>query len=248
MPELSTPPALASCARWPLSTSQACLPWWKAAIGGGSGVCSWNKLEWRQVPMSSTVDFLCFLSRCGGGREADSESAVGLRGPVVASETRFRRWIGGACSCSSMCLSSSASCNEATAHFGALRRRQFAAGLDCYADDLSGRRAANRSSGDSSRLLLFLPAMMPYGRQFSGDDPTSASSSTSWWRSGGEVTIPSGCVPGGGELGLRSKLWSTRTRLLFFTRVQELSCKVFELCCNFIFLMGPFISCTCLKN
>lgn len=58
-------------------------------------------------------------------------------------------------------------------------------------------------------------------------------------------SAPSGLVPGGGGIGPELKL-ATRTRLLFSFVCWGPVCKVFGLGCNFTFLMGPFVICTCM--
>lgn len=94
------------------------------------------------------------------------------------------------------------------------------------------------------RPLLFLPALMPKGRQCSSD-PVSMVSFSGACRcrssSYGGPAIPSGVVPGDGEIATVKELVWTRSRFLF--SVGGPLCKSQGLSCIFYFLLGPDVKC-----
>lgn len=243
-----TPTPASGGRRWPPPQLRV-LPW-RMKLGVGCRRSSPNKLA--AAPIRAFASYPSFYpSRRGDGEGEDDGSELSLAiWCGFASETGLWRWIWRAYSCSFSSTFSTTSCSGATAPSGGLRLRKLAAGLDCYVADLSGRRAANRSSGDSMRrLLTFLPAVMPKGRQFGlGLASVSSLSGIRGRWSDGETPIPSGDVPGDGVLGPRSKPRRRRTTLRFPARARGLFCEVPELSCNFLFFEGPCTSCTFLQN
>lgn len=139
MPCLSFLSELSSSSGRTASTPLAGFPWRKVVVGGRSGDSSSNKLVGRLDLARLEVIAPSVLGRRGGGREQQGGFGSSLFRSVDASETGFRRWIRSSSGCSVMCIFSAASCS----------------GLGCSTADCSSRRAA-----------LFLPAMMPIGRQF----------------------------------------------------------------------------------
>lgn len=116
------------------------------------------------------------------------------------------------------------------AHQGWIMLRSHSAsmaGLLRQATASSGRRAAP----------LFLPAWMPYGRQFQYLAGDHGAKMVVLWRS----HRPKWFVPGGGEIESGWKLlW---TRLHFFISVWGPLCKNQGLVCNFHFIWGPSVIC-----
>jgi hypothetical protein len=246
MPFLSLSLAHASRARRPPSAPPVGCPWRMAAQGSGSGYSSLNKLVWQLIWARLEVVSHGFFGYRGDGRKATEVLVPNLFKSVVASETGLRYRIGSKCSSCSWCLSSSTRSGEALAPTEAMGLRCSAAGFLRLVVDCSGRRAASWSSGDWRRLLIFLPAKMPKGRQFrSGLAFASSFSGKSRRRSGGEINVPSGIVPGDADLG-SSSLPGRRTRLRSSVCVQGLFYKVLGPTCNFIFRWGP-VSCTQVK-
>lgn len=237
MPFLSFSPALTSGVRWLPSAAQARGPWRTQAVGCGCGDSSQNKLVGRRDLVKLGASSPCSFCSHGGGRGVHGEFVSSFRNSAVASETGLRRWIRGRYDCSFLSSSSSIGCGGATAPFDAHGRWRLAAGLDRAVVDCSGRKAAS-----------ILPAKVPNGRQIGDDWTFAASSSGCRWRSGGESIFPSGDVPGEDDFGSRSKLWRRRARSKFSAPFQGLFCKVLGLSCNFIFLRGPSVSCTLLRN
>lgn len=243
MPLWSSNPALVSCVGCSSTAAQACCPWWIGAAGDRLGESSPNKLEGRSDLVKMGMIFPCFLCHHGGGREDVGESSPCS---TVASEADFRQRIQSRYSCSVSSSSSTMRCAAATAPTEACRLLLLAAGGGCSIVDYSGRRAASWSVGVFGRcLLLFLPAMVLFGRQI-GVESASVSSSSGGCRrrSDGEASIPSGVIPGDGFFGPISKPRSGWTTLQFTACVRGLLCKVLGLSWNFAFLRDPCNSCT----
>jgi hypothetical protein len=223
MPFLSSSSTPASRVRRPPSCPPAGCPWWTVAVGVGSGKSSLNKLVWQLIWVRMVVVSHGFFAHGGCGSKVVVVFVPCLFKSTVVSETGFRLWIWRDCSCSSWCIFST---------------------MLCFVVDLSGRKAALASSGVWRRLLKFLLAMMPNGRQVGNSLVfVSSFSGECWRRSGGEINTPSGSVPGGADFG--SSSLPRRTRLHFSISVQGPSSENAGPGCNFIFLWGP--CCTALK-
>lgn len=248
MPYWSFEPVFASSDRRLSTVAKAYHPWWMGAAGGGSDGCSQNKLARQLDPAKMGACSSSFSCCCGGGGGDGIGRVLGFNRSAVASEMGSRRWTRSKSSRSDLGIFSTVVACEATAPTCAFGHRWMAAGLH-HAVDCSGRRAAMWRLGIwICCLQSFLPARKPYGRQmgFGSASVSSSSGSGGQW-SDGEVTIPSGSVPGDGNLGLCLKLrrW---TVLESTTHVQGLLCKVRGLSCNFSFYEGPVVSCTGLQN
>lgn len=230
MPFLSSSPALASRARRPSFAPSVRCPW---RMGTGSGSSSLNKLVWLLIWEWLVVISHSFLGCHGGGREAVEVLVPNLFKSAVASETGLRLWTRRKCSCPKMCISSSTRSGEAS-------------GFLHPVVDRSGRRAAYSSSGVWCRLLIFLLAMMPNGRQFDNGLVFAFSFSDDecrGWNSD-QINIPSGSVPGGADFGSSSLSGRRRTRLHSSICVEGLFRKVLGPSCNLVFPWGLFVSCT----
>lgn len=182
MPCWSFKPERANSVRRLSPVSKACHQWWMAALGGGSDGSSQNKLAGRLNPAKMEACSTYFLCCLGGRRGDGAERVFGFSRLAVASETGLRRQIRSACSCSYTSSSSVTFCSRATAPSGARGFRQLCAGIICTVNDLSGRKAALWSSGALwRRLISFLPAMVPKGRQFAFGSAFVSSSPGAYW-------------------------------------------------------------------
>jgi hypothetical protein len=103
---------------------------------------------------------------------------------------------------------------------------------------LEGGRWAVSSASSAISLAegqphLFLPAKEPEGRQYCFRSVAMAGGY-------GSFDVPSGSVPGDGEVKPGRK-WRTRSRSGFYVRGPI--CKVKGLACNFRLLLGPVVIC-----
>lgn len=116
MPYLSSAPASSSSGRWLLVSSQGGLPQWKAAVGGGSGKSSSNKLGLGRLDLKKKRENSYCLLRCrvGGGEDGKGLN-LDLLGLVIASELGVRRWIWSRYSCSTSSSLSTMFCGEDSA-------------------------------------------------------------------------------------------------------------------------------------
>lgn len=87
------------------------------------------------------------------------------------------------------------------------------------------------------RSLQFLPTWKPNGRQLS----FRTESTICACRRGGDLVVPSGIIPGGGEIQSSRRL--SRTRLLFYLLVGGPLCKCLGPICTFWFVLGPVVKC-----
>lgn len=92
-----------------------------------------------------------------------------------------------------------------------------------YSAHAGGRQSASTASLSiflaERRTFLFLPAMVPKGRQynFAPVPMPSFSAVRHWlkWSYGGPI-VPSGVVPGDSEIAIEKKLVWTRSHFMFF--------------------------------
>lgn len=95
------------------------------------------------------------------------------------------------------------------------------------------------------RILFFLLAVVPIGRQGVLRRASASSSGASWWHRRGEGVGPSGLVPGFGILGYSLGIQKLKRRATlqstfsFYGPTGEIQ----GLVCNFLSYLGPFACC-----
>jgi hypothetical protein len=232
------------------ASSPGWCPWRAAAIGGGSGGSSANKLAAAlDRAEAEAASFSCFLCRRGDGWEIGMGIQQGLAfWCSCVSEKAFRCWIWSICRYSSLGTSSAATFwrPPLLSAFFEARRAGGCGAVSPLNPLVEGRRLGVLALSLGCQLhSLFLPAMEPDGRQVHFSLASASPLIHSIWCWCGELSAPSGNVPGGGEIGSKLRRFlRKRTTLQLRSLDWGPFCNVQGPCCNFLFLMGLWTSCT----